>query len=745
MEALAFRNSPNHSPQYLYNSIMIFPLLRVQTPAAAPTGLETPITYSQPAKTIAAVLADLSKSANTTLRANAEARKEVVLISVQNLPLKSLMDKIAFVTSCAWRQTADSYTLEPAQSVRNKEETEEIAKRTETARKEIQKKVDDLAKAAQAKATLQAPKAGAKKTDGDEDDGGEEAGAFGMSEGGDEKAIVGILQLIDPAVLAQIEGSARAVWATNNATQVQIALGGEPGAIVQNWVAEHNASVPKDASAVEVSPPASELPKPIADMMNARLTAVTQPVSKAILIARTMPFGVGVQLTLKAFGSDGKVLLSGDAMLGSAMFQDEMKQATSAKAPDASGGSKIEYSDDSRELKSMGVAMAVSGQGGKKISSALRAKLLHPELYDPLSFAATDVYRSVAKARHRQLVADLPDKAFGQSALEGLETFDTVDQAEAAIAAHKTVQAADDGQFLYVRPAAPAEDRFHRVDRVALRALLQATETKLAPGLDAIADFSLTSEDPMRSGLLMAYFSIFCTQTLSGMMMNGGETGWPLYQIYGSLEPAERQLLRSGGSIPFSGMNSVQQGYCAAYLYGSGSAIEADGAAQSHDMISRLMSRMMGSTSDYRDEPTEVMPNGLPTGGSLACSASSEPIVFTGQSDGKMSNLLLGPEELAMFRMFAKMAKQTGQDMGLPKQALIGSRIKLDLVFHVGPKLSASGELTDPYFDKNASLVSMEALPNDFEAQIQSEVNALQKSALGSMLQYLPGKELATP
>jgi hypothetical protein len=737
---------------------MVFPIV-FQAPAQG--GLDTPITYSQSAKLVGAVLAELSKEAKITLKANSEASKEVVLISVNALPLKGLMDKIAFVTSCSWKQMGDGYTLEPSQSIRNREESEELANRALKTKKLVEAKVAHLTEAeskaaAKAKAADANKDKPAKKTDDGDSDGDEEsdsdegfgAGMFGFGSGGDDKAITQLLSMVDPGQLAQVEGGSRLVWATNNATQMQIPINGDCGPVVQNWIAAHNESVPKDAaSAMPDDANQPGMPKALMDMMKAKMARVTEPVSKAIMVADRTPFMGTVQITLKAYSNDGKVLLSGQTQLDSTALEALKKMAEGKAAPPAasSGASTpIEFSPASKELE--GGTASMMGSSRSKLSPNLRAQLLHPEINDPLGFMATDMYLAVAKKKHRQLVADLPDEAYGRGEGIGMtEPAKTVEEVEASISSREVVQASDDGEFLYLRPAKPAEDRIHRTDRTALRTLLHAVEAKGLPSLDDIADFSLSSDDPMSSGMLMTYFALFSTGIGSGVMMNGGQTGWSLYRVYGSLDGTERQTLRSGGSVPFAAMNGAQQGYCAAYLFSSESSIEAEGANQSHDFFTRMMSRFMGGGADYKDEPTEVMPNGLPVGGSLSCTPNPEPMIQTGDGDGALSNWTLGPEELAMFRMFSKSAPQAEGAFKLPKQGLLGTRLKLDLTFHVGPKLSAQGELSDSYVDKNGSLVSLASLPGEFESRIQAELQALQKSPMGSIASMMPPKEVIPP
>ena len=78
------------------------------------------MTYRAPAKTVPALLKELSVQTKLNLKANDEASREVVIVSVKDVPLPTRMEKIAAATSCKWRQTADGYTLVPDEALRSK-------------------------------------------------------------------------------------------------------------------------------------------------------------------------------------------------------------------------------------------------------------------------------------------------------------------------------------------------------------------------------------------------------------------------------------------------------------------------------------------------------------------------------------------------------------------------------------------------------------------------------------------------
>jgi hypothetical protein len=74
--------------------------------------LQQLITYDQPAQTVKQLLADLSKQTGVRLFAPSPIDDEIVLVSVKQMPLKELMDHLAYVTDGEWFQQKDgSYHL----------------------------------------------------------------------------------------------------------------------------------------------------------------------------------------------------------------------------------------------------------------------------------------------------------------------------------------------------------------------------------------------------------------------------------------------------------------------------------------------------------------------------------------------------------------------------------------------------------------------------------------------------------
>jgi len=732
------------------------------------------ITYETVAKPVGAVLAELGPKIGMKLAATAEANQEIVIVSVHDVPVKDMMDRLAIVTSCDWQQDGDTYTLKPSQSMRNKERdyaiTEAtkkivaaIADRVKLAAKQ-QKMFSDIAAKAKAKAQKGDDKAG--KEDESDDGGTIDMPSFGMFGGGgaDDEVITGLLQGVDPTVLAEIGPDERAVWVSNNPNRMQRILGTNSAALIQQWIVKHNASIPTGAN-VASGPEMDQVPAAIKNMIASKMQPVKEPVAKALLtVQRGMMFDtLGLQINLKAYSAQGKVLLQATSMLGSQLMdqvQEAMEQAASGKpgeaekkpAPPAS--TPIAYSPDSLALQKAESSSKGSPNFNIKLPDDLRAKLIHPEKNDPLAFTVTDCLLSYAKDRGKDIIADVPDGALESSTMTGLsDAPKTVADVQKEIEKGDTMRQVEDGKYLLIQPEDPEVSRLNRVDRDALRKLLASVEEKLMPSLDDIAEYALASPPPTENPLSMEYVMLFMPSTLMSMVMDGGATNWDAIRFYGALDPNQKQTLRSGGGFTIGSLGSNAQHYASRFLFSGEANLTPEGSAPAQaDLMTTMMSTFMGGAggNDYREEPTEVMPGGLTTDAAVTCGASKEPLVYCG-SDGAPGQWSLGPQEMALFNMMQGFMSKAGADAGagqtfsLPKEGLLGQRAKFQLTFHVGKKTTASCTLYDPSVSKDSQKIALDNLPSDFKSQVAAETAQLQKGILGSLGSLMPGKQAPPP
>ena len=712
------------------------------------------VTYETVAKPVGAVLAELSGKLGMKLKATAEANQEIVLVSVHDVPVKGLMDRLATVTSCDWEQDGDTYTLKASNSMRTKERDFAISEAAKKISGELANRVKEQQKLAEA--TKKAAEKGAKGDQPDKSDDETDAlaampGPFGMG-GPDADVITALLQEIDPAELAEIGPDERGVWVTNNPNRMQRLLGSTAPTLIQDWIVKHNASVPKTEPAA--SEQETQLPPALQNMFGSMTKPVKEPVAKALLSVQRglMSSALGLQVELKAYSAQGTVLLTATSMLDTANFEAQIQAAVAkqkggkVETPPASPA--ISYSADSQALQSVLSSASKSGGLSVKLPPALREKLIHPEIKDPLAYTVSDCLLSYAKVRSKQIVADVPDTALESSTMTGISGApQTIADVQKSIDKGDVLRMVEDGDFVLFQPTDPEVARENHVDRLALRKLLSAIETKFVPSLDDVAEYAVSSPAPMDNAVSMEYVMMFVPSMMGSMILNGGQSNWDALRFFGSLEPAQRQILRSGGSFAMGNLPQAPQQFAARFLFSGQAKFTQEGSTpKQEDPFGSMISMFMGGGAggDFLEEPTEVMPGGLTAAAIVGCGATTEPLVYF-SNDGTFGQWTMGPQELAMFTMLqgfiSKAGAGSGPDLSMPKNGLLGQRGRLRLTFHVGGKMIASCVLLDPSVSKDASSVALDNLPSDFKSQVASQTALMQKGILGSIGSLMPGKQ----
>jgi hypothetical protein len=150
-----------------------------------------------------------------------------------------------------------------------------------------------------------------------------------------------------------------------------------------------------------------------------------------------------------------------------------------------------------------------------------------------------------------------------------------------------------------------------------------------------------------------------------------------------------------------------------------------------------------GGASSLAEEPTEVMPNGLPPDGAIELKLVNEPIGTTEGSSGSffLGMGALGADEFAMFEMMKEYAQASGEGLGdmgemfsVPKTIKLGSREKLNFLFWLSPNAGMHKTLMDDTVPKNAPTVDTSNLPPAFRLLIDQRKKAIKESPYGKML-----------
>ena len=271
-----------------------------------------------------------------------------------------------------------------------------------------------------------------------------------------------------------------------------------------------------------------------------------------------------------------------------------------------------------------------------------------------------------------------------------------------------------------------------RVDRNDLRKLFGIVETRRVLDLDSVSQFALSNPSPTTNGIegMDALFA------LPGLMPGfvSGAVNWQMLRLYGSLEPTQRASLLSGTPISFGRLNEAQRGYLEHVVFGAGADL-LDRADQKPEGEEEGFFGMMsggfgqGPREDYRHEPTELMPQGLPASGTLQCSAADAPVFFASTGETTLLGLPFGAQEIALFDIMSQEGAGAGR-LELPQSGYLGLRRTLKFTLNLSPAIVQKVSLPDVSIPDGATQVSLTGLPSEFQAQVDKAKSTFQNGSL---------------
>ena len=732
-----------------------------------------PVTYSTRAARASLVLKEISAISKVSLETSPQTENEVLVVNAKEVPLSDLMARIAKVTSSEWKQNGSGYRLVAAANVRKQEERDDLARKFKGVQKGIQMRVDQAKtqREQMAKMFADAKKSATtnKSTDKTDKKQAEEVEMpdFSQAESPEETAITSILQSIDVSVLAEMESGDRIVFSTDP-TRMQHPLAADTTEIINTMIQKHNENVAKlGPDQPETTNGMDEKQAEMFRQMMRKQNSKIGAVSKALLIFSNLALGFfsSAQIELRLYDAKGLVVfettsnlsLSGDSMFGmindavagdaqsasvtvnsdGTVLQSSAPTAVAKQRP-AVSSTPIEYSEDTKAIQK-----AMTGMQGASMNlnlpAEIRKKLFLPNVYDPLSFKETDEVLAYARWKGKFLVADLPDSssnaimAFGGAiqTLEGLEK---------SIKEAKSLQLVPDENFITLMPADPYESRNSRLDRVALANLMQATADKGVPSLDDMSAYAKVAPNPMSGGIGQLYLLLFVPGSIQ--MGLDGSSSWDMLRFYGHLPSESRTLLATGGKISTGAITGPERASLERLTYGASSHLSVDDGTKhaEDDLPSWMQLGAFGGNkaNDYRGEPTEVVPNGIPGDGYVELHMTTEPFAapVPGNAAGVMAMIgVLGADELALFKILRsqKGNEEMASMFPLFAKLRVGERSVLNFTFHLAPQVSLKQSLKDHHLPKDASVYAEGSLPAEFQKLIADRMEAMKKSPFAAM------------
>ncbi|MGI8922643.1 MAG: hypothetical protein ACR2HJ_01155 [Fimbriimonadales bacterium] len=438
---------------------------------------------------------------------------------------------------------------------------------------------------------------------------------------------------------------------------------------------------------------------------------INAPVSK-VLLAVTADIGYAIDdigVELKLFDSAGRVLISNYESLAAYLETDigALRAKPATEAP-------IDFSPLAQEHA--GVFFGPR-RNSAEISEALMQRLLRPDLYDPWSFADSEALLAVAKSRRKNLIANLSKN----TRMIQLRRQITPSAYLATLASRGETAINDRGGWIEIRPVDPIAARESRLNRKALAALVRAGYEKGLPSLDDLAAFD--KESPSFPFLGYDYIDFFATNYVYADAQ--------LLRLYAFLSPSQRTLLRTERGLPVRTLDPVQSRMISDVVYKDLRYKVYRKEAPSFEEADLLddMGVFHRHGVDYLDEPTELLPQGLPPDATINLAISEEDAFYPSHGEGekRTDGRSMSPADLAS-RSFT----DDGDTVPLKLIGRLGKRTALKFKIRLTAAAAIEGVLYDERVPKDGDLTRTDALPRSFLDKADRHLDKLR--ALHNML-----------
>jgi len=710
--------------------------------------LDQKVTFQTKASGAGQVLQALAEKTGVQVEASPAVAREIILVSVKEMALQRLLDEVANVTVGAWQKEGDVLRLVPDVGKRRGQAVSIEKAELET----IQNGLAGLAKA------LEPKKPGEEKNDDTEAMFGQ---MFGMGGGAGLRVIARLALGLSPQVLATIPSGERIVF-SSNPTRMQRPLpnSGAANADVAAWIDERNKAAANAGNQGlppglgEISQEELELLGSFMGDMFQRPKKITSQPAKLILVAskgggfmRMFGLGGGVNLKVVIYDTEGNAILQQEHSLEANMF-DGMPEMPE---PEGEGEGEAPPTEEPKETPIKFSEISTAMQKIFNISDPRRITegsidpkfediLIRPDVNEPLSFTASEAILAVAEHKKVDVVANIPDTAISFFSNFGGEPM-TIEGFTAELADNESIVQDEKDGLWTLAPKNVEEAAKNRLDRKSLADLIVGARKKVVPSLDEVAAFAAANEDPMSNGLAMTYITAFAPSLMQqgfGMGVN-----WNMLRLYGQLGSGQRQLVRSGQPIAFGSLSPAQSETVRKMLFGTESNLQVISGEPKKPQL-RMMDMMMGFArgrggTSYKQEPTEIMPNGLPPQGQIQVQVTETQFAIQVTKDNRPTPMIgaIGAEELALLRFFSEDARMAAMMSEAPEfnRLRVGNRVMMDFTFVVAPDVVAKHSLIDDS-EPGTQLYTMQNLPEKLNAEVEAKKQLVKDSPLVRMMAF---------
>lgn len=788
----------------MIRSVRIFSFVAIGLAAALAHGQDTAqkVTFSAKAGSAKQVLEGLSKQTGVTFATSPQTADEVLLVDVKDVPLTDLMKQLAKAAAAEWQSEGEGFRLVRSQALHNQQEREYYDARAANVRKEQEallkayQETKPITPAEAAKiAELQRRQMEQISTAVSEGRpiSGTSIDRSALNANPTTRLLLRLLTSFTPADLARIPQGARVVYSTAP-TRVQRPLPGAASRAIADFAREAeiwlNAMPPQGPSA----DPTRQI---FIGVPGGNMTRMEGGIGKVLLVVQRMPFMDGLQTELRVADRAGNIASNAMRMLrlgASPQVQTirggEVPAGNPAPTPEpAQAGKPLEITKAAQEhaafmmqspnrnnisfvaapstgasstrsiaITSTAFEVGTASGGGApprvSMTPQWQPTFLKPEQNDPLSFAVSELFQSLAKVRGRNLVASLPDSALISLSQRAQQRI--TDQQLLEIAKNSLeIEVEDTDGFLNVRPQSPFYARSVRVDRVELGRLLSSIQKEGRLTLDTLCRYALSRTNPAPNPSFDGRYVAALFPNDAGDF-NAATSNWRMHQLYATMTADQRRTLANGGRLNLGGLSTRQAGIVNSMIYDDMQGpiyIDPKEAQQPQRLEQRSMvfagdngmMFAMGGSNNLMSERTEFLPIGIPNTGTLALQVTTQESALASRKDGTVDPRYFTAESYGVYQGIAPnivLAGNSGGYNAMPTYDTFRPAVQqtLDFLFQFTPQSSLAKQLSDAWFVPGSTAGAYGLLPEIFRKKAEAEAARMKDSRATINLGGAPGR-----
>lgn len=680
-------------------SLLVLGAMTVAAPPRVPD-TTVQITFSAPAMSAPKLLDALSKQTHVSLVCSPEIQQEILLLHVQGISLRDVMDRIAEAIGARWRLSGKNWILERPAEMAKAQQEQEFREQAAQITPLLNRLTGVMRKpwnatTLRAAATRYRKYANTGQIDTERDQMDPVYRAFLRS-----------ISDVTPDAIARIPTGGRVVFATEP-TPMQKPLGkGAQEAIAK--LAEEQKIFGKTLRSVGVKPGFEDEAHDFSAFSHdawRRLSPYPTTPSR-ILLKITRSWGSSYEAEFLLLNKKHQVIVTfrgEDSVLN---FAEPWKEPIIPKVD-----TPIPLSARTRTLLSVGR----NSYDNPSVSPAALRLLTHPEQYEPLSMRVSDGYLGLARLKKRNLIAALPDALLDDTFRLGRPKSLTVSDVRGWSCSNQPMRITDRNGWLVVTLPHPWEERPHRIDRATLGRIARRIAQRGSYRLEDIVEFAAhAGKDP-----LSGFGDSYLWAVSKGKYGSSGRVGdATLFAVYGAMTPAQQKALNEGKTIRYDSLTPWQR------------TIVERAVFAPHSNFSATETGTTPPDSDLYDEPTEFNLKGLPANGVIRLKRQlTHPIHFIGP--GKT-------EDERHFRWIIA-EKPTGFYTGPPSRIPAGgldafrydvrTQMNITIEVDITPWYRMSVDSQEVESPASGPPVPFAQLPADLKKPVQEELKVIRQLA----------------